>query len=828
MGKIRLHIVLVLIGLAACLTAARGQDIKTVSGVITSAEDGSPVSDGITVYTYMTTASAHDDYTRIKQMLEDNSLAAYVFNGTPNSTLGNYYSVQVPGSGALIFFYEDARVIRLEEVRGRLEINVALKVARQIQKAVIEADNPKPYVVLESIPISGDNEIASEFTFLFSGDAAGRPDARFAIQAYLLGEDRKDTLQYFHPIVLDGKDYHKTQLRRKDFNPEEDYLYQCAEEARSKASPEEPLFLSDSTVSVTYPFKFKLDSRDDVRYFCYKYWMEDYNHVFVQDSAQVFSTARLQDPMQFLEYDFGTYNLDPQEYFVDAQRERHTGKKELPLQFMVGKSKIDPADTAGLRALAEIKEEISNISADRDASLKELYISGVASPEGNYAKNVDLARARMNYLLDNILSVLPSYSRQRVYQSGTSKVASWEEVAAILERDSLNTLAEQVRSIAASYSGSMDGQWARVQRLPEYRDQIAPRLPELRSVTCTYLSEVYRKLLPEEILEKYNSDQDLRDGKKQLTLNEYWNLYNMLQDEEQLEGLYRRGIKAAQEMSYFWPLPANNLAVSLIKQDQVDTTLLKPYLHEGYSVNRPIMSMADPNKYERVWNLDPIVANQVIMLLNAKSSTRAVFWATYLKNLPQYRTLYHIARCLGGYYQVDNAEGRETFQVVSASSVRNAAVMNMAVRSWSNAEKALGELPQDDAVTQYMWAQYLARKFGGGRDYGRMQEEVWGTDDIGLEIMVSDAAKQYLKEAFLRDDSFRVTAQKDAFLPEDLVAEAAFEWAEELMGNPENAGKVTDYLATCLRMNRNMLRRINSRFSESVAAEARAKSNKFE
>ena len=74
MGKVFRHIVSLLFCLAA-LPAAFAQDIKTVSGVITSAEDGSPISDGITVYTYMTTAEARDDYNRIKQMLEENSLA---------------------------------------------------------------------------------------------------------------------------------------------------------------------------------------------------------------------------------------------------------------------------------------------------------------------------------------------------------------------------------------------------------------------------------------------------------------------------------------------------------------------------------------------------------------------------------------------------------------------------------------------------------------------------------------------------------------------------------------------------------------------------------
>ena len=138
MGKLIRHIVLLLGCSLVFALQAFPQDIKTVSGVVTSAEDGSPISDGLTVYTYMTVASAKDDYTRIKQMLEENSLAGYVFTGIPNSTTGNYYSVHVPASGALLFFYEDARVLRLEEVKGRLEINVALKVSRQLQKAVVD------------------------------------------------------------------------------------------------------------------------------------------------------------------------------------------------------------------------------------------------------------------------------------------------------------------------------------------------------------------------------------------------------------------------------------------------------------------------------------------------------------------------------------------------------------------------------------------------------------------------------------------------------------------------------------------------------------------
>ena len=73
MRRLLRNIFLLLVFLAVAPVKARSQDMKTVSGTITSAEDGSPLSDGITVYTYMTVAEAKDDYTKVKQMLEENS-----------------------------------------------------------------------------------------------------------------------------------------------------------------------------------------------------------------------------------------------------------------------------------------------------------------------------------------------------------------------------------------------------------------------------------------------------------------------------------------------------------------------------------------------------------------------------------------------------------------------------------------------------------------------------------------------------------------------------------------------------------------------------------
>jgi hypothetical protein len=49
---------------------------------------------------------------------------------------------------------------------------------------------------------------------------------------------------------------------------------------------------------------------------------------------------------------------------------------------------------------------------------------------------------------------------------------------------------------------------------------------------------VKRILEPHEILKKYQEDSLFRIGKKYMTLNEYWHLFNLVKDEKELESLY--------------------------------------------------------------------------------------------------------------------------------------------------------------------------------------------------------------------------------------------------------------------------------------------------
>ena len=94
-----------------------------------------------------------------------------------------------------------------------------------------------------------------------------------------------------------------------------------------------------------------------------------------------------------------------------------------------------------------------------------------------------------------------------------------------------------------------------------------------------YKHEIFRELTPEEILSRYENDKDYRTGKKKFALYEYWHLFRLVKDAKELEDLYRRAYEDSKEIEgQPWILPANNLAVSYLKRDTVDVSILEPFI----------------------------------------------------------------------------------------------------------------------------------------------------------------------------------------------------------------------------------------------------------
>lgn len=727
-----------------------GQGRKIVSGRVTNSGDNNKNFDEIDIYAYSTIAEAEDAYRSWKRAWAQGSLFDPGLTVTTRPENG-YYEINVAPTGALLFIYDSSEVEpKLIAVNNQLEINVSFNLAIQLEESIVSAGyGHKP--IIDPPEIVGDT-LSCGGTYQFPKERMARSTARLGVQPFILSANKVDTIEFRPPVVMDGKAYHQTQLRRMGFRADRDPLMLMAERNAE---------LSDSTARITWRDKYKMESPDQRFYVKAIIWLEDYNQVYFRDSLQLADTRRVRRPMRFLEYDTQSYSLDPNkaEYKRNPRRERMENAKNLSLTFLTGKALLDPADTLGARQLEELEEEIRLVINSDETTLKEYHIYGVASPEGNYAQNLGLARQRLEFMASKISSLLPTEIRRRVYVETDSRVGKWSEVADILEADGLKEQADELRSIENQYPNNMDRQWGRVRTLPYYASEIAPRLPKLRSVRFEYNYELFRALTPQEVLTRFRTDMDYREGRKDFALYEYWNLFQLVEDPDELETLYRRAMSSAAKQGDEWLLPANLLAESYIRRGVTDTTLLAPFIDETKPCNQPW----DNGKTTK--NPDPIVANQVVMMLRSDQYTRAVELATILPR-EKYEMLYYIARCLAGYFKGSTPEDRRTYDIIKGSTPRNAVVMNMAMGYMPLAKIALDTMPDSDPAKHYLTAQYYCRK--------NYLENV--TTFTFVDFDEQDTMIRELVESFKADPKYIDIAESDWDIFEDLFKEAKKEF----------------------------------------------------
>ena len=627
-----LAFMLTLVAVILFAAKANAQSETMVIGTVTSSVDGSPMA-GVNVFTFKTVGEARDEFKMAMASYEMGYMPEFfkdirtAFDGT--------YEVTLPVSGAIIFYKHPFKP-KLEIIGNRSKINVEIEATRELDASeLIETYDRKDAVIEEEMVIG--NLYSKKFRYDFNTEllgaveGIGKTNARLISQVYVVRADGSDTLQYMAPIVIDGEQYHKTQaLWRRDT------LYSIADKLPR---------LSNEQDSILFDVKFEVP--DKSVYYCKaNIWVEDYIKTYYQDTCFILSTARVRRPFQFLEYSFDECHLDHQEHMKPPRKEQVNTAKNMKLQFKVGKAELDKTDSVTVAALDSLKEELIGICMDPAAKLRELHFEGYSSPEGSFAKNQDLSNRRTMTVRNEVLSVIPADQRSRVYQTSRGFVSGWDEVAALLERDSLFTEASVLRGIVEKYPGNLDRQGADIRRLPYYQTLIKERLSELRQVKCKHLAEVMRFLTPEEILHKYNTDADYRNGKKMLTLNEYWHLFALIKDEKALESIYKRALVASKRAEGRpWALPANNLAVLYLRREQADTNLLKPFLKDGRPMN---YEETDFDTGLRIrYNHPEVIANQAQMYMLAGNYQRAVQLTDKVKS--KYQLLDAVCKLLGRY-----------------------------------------------------------------------------------------------------------------------------------------------------------------------------------
>ena len=573
-ARIIVCLVLMLAGIGSQIHA---QEISIVSGKILNLPEGKnkpepfPLSERVYIFAFNTVAAAQDAMRQLES--GDGSVMA---DQQEIAGADGYYEIRVAENGALVIRVAMKTV--LEEVRYRNEISVSIDGGIQLDEVEVVgmATRPTPKPVAGKI-VGGklivDNSVRIPNNY-------GASNRRLIMQPYVIDCNTEEVVKYIDPTVLDGSEYDLTQNRRMAFNMNNDAL---AKFINRRKPLNEGIFDIDIRDSVPVP--------DPQRTYSVlaKVIIADYTHDTYEDEWKL-TTCKIKRPMQFLEYSFDDYALDPNKYKETPRRERRDTKGNIQLTFLVAKAELDPEYPENEIQMNKLRNDLMEIINGDGTTLKEFKIMGVSSPEGAYQSNLALAKRRTDYALSQIVSMIPAGKWARVYKHPTeARVATWSEVADLLEADTLLNEAAEVRAIVEKYS-SQDAQYAAIRKLPFYETAVKNTFPRLRTVQYEYKHEIFRELNPEETVDRYYNDPNYKEGKKQFTRYEYWHLFQKIKDPVEAEKIYRRAYNETMTLNNKgkkipWMLAANNLAMSLLKRDTFDVEILKPLIDYSRPIN---------------------------------------------------------------------------------------------------------------------------------------------------------------------------------------------------------------------------------------------------
>ncbi len=735
----RLKIWILLLVVAGCGTGtALAQKMVKVSGTVYNIAENRkvPFSDvTVDVYAAKTVAVGED----MKKILDSNDQEKTLLldqEGKTTTDENGYYEILVPDNGALIFKVGLSPSV-LKEVRHQMKIDVSIDEGVMLESVTVTAMRlvlkPEP-----KAPKIIGNMLIPYNTFKLP-PYFGNRFSRLIIQPYVLDCETNDTITFARPSVYDGKEYALTQERKMGYDMDRDPLrpYIKAEALTTRAMN------LDWTDTIIVPDPNR-------NYSCFAIVnLEDYSAS--NSRTYQINTCQTKRPMKFLQYNLFSEQMDPLQHKERAQIEKRNTSDKIQLSFLINSDQL--TDTPeNKQSLAMLRNKLKEIAESPGTVLKEFHVAGTASPDGHYSSNLSLAERRMRKIEQEITSILPQYTLERVYRNPHAEVAPWEEVVKLLERDGKSTEAGKVKEILAKHK-DIGAQGRALKQLDWYATIIVPYLDELRVVNYNCLYEIYREPNDEEVMAQYRE----KGLKGSYTRYEYWKLFQLITDEKELEALYRRAYEESLEQKHPWALAGNNLAASYLERDTVDTSILEPLIDLSIHSTDYSRMNADGSRTEIVNRLE-VVTNQLCMYIKKGDFEHASVLVKILPEDSKFDLLKAYTWALGGYFQggttpEEKERAHKTFETIKASSPQNEVVMYMALdnRAGNAAAKAsLAKLPQDSALTWYFKATLSDR-------------------EGEIEFMNTVIA---LSECFKRDKSFVATAQNDGEFNEDIIQAA--------------------------------------------------------
>ena len=356
------------------------------------------------------------------------------------------------------------------------------------------------------------------------------------------------------PLVFDGREYALTQTRMYDGELTRDPLAPYITRKTTPGRKSDLLAYHDSTYVEHTGHEFQADVVLS---------LEDYNRIIYTDS---FTIARgTVNPLRML-----NFKLEPlpseEKMKPHPEMQLRDTEGEIELTFRIGRTELDPNNPNNERQIERLAHELDVQAQQTDATLKEVRITGVASPDGYYEANQTLARQRAETALRKLRQRLCGELVEYVKLEANGEVASWDEVARLLEENHEEELLEQLREAQQKARNNRELYQA-LKSSKAFGPLAKTYLPKLRKVTYRYVYSIFRNLNHREVME-------LRERGEQLSRYEYFLLADGATNDSLKASYLEEGLKQHQPFAY----AANELAQIRIRQGAPDIHLLESYI----------------------------------------------------------------------------------------------------------------------------------------------------------------------------------------------------------------------------------------------------------
>lgn len=553
------------------------------------------------------------------------------------------------------------------KVKGRTSIRVEMvEKAFNLGEAAVVVKREKKKIKQEENPFEIVGNYAHLNTALHIPGEMIATNTRVVIQPYVNNVTRRQVIA-MRPVVIDGWEYAKTQTRMYDQDIAGDPLATYI--VVRKDSMKKKFENGDREYVVGYKDSVYIDNnKDDLA--CVTYMvMENYHKLLYRDTVS-YNKGSI-NPLRFLDYSFSAYEVTDESYFPAPEKQLRADHGEVNLNFEVGKKTLNMNDSRNAAEVENMNRRLQEIISNPEMNLHALKITGIASPEGRYELNKELASGRLQTAMNIFLSRLDNQTREGMKTSTEARVATWNDVINLLRKDNQLDLANQVQNIVNSFK-SIDTQGQRIRRLPQYNLIAEKYLPQLRKVNYELEYDVYRQLNYEEIKDLYDKDP------KQLTDFEYFKLYRSETDSVKREKYLNDALKNVPSLM----VAANDLAVLQIRRGKYNPDILARFAGAKFS-GRPVPTEVN--------------LNQMATLLGAGQYAAADTLAPYIPDMPEVKYI----KALNG---VLNGEYKSNYDYISNTSLQNKVVMLLAMKRNREALENSLLLPNDKAKTHYLRA----------------------------------------------------------------------------------------------------------------------------